>query len=56
MMIDKNDNEIIIMWFEHFEILNQSKKNDKYLIKHSFSTIIIVIFVVDYQKFHDNMK
>ena len=47
-MIDKKNNEIIVMWFEHFETLNQSKKNDKYLIKHSFSTIIAIISVVDY--------
>ena len=50
-MFKQNQNEIIIMWFQHFEILNQSKKNDIYILIIEFTTNLIVIFVDDFDKF-----
>ena len=55
-MIEKDDNEVVIMWLEHFEALNQLETNDKYLIKNSFFINITIIFLTNYEKFHDKMN
>ena len=55
-MIEKNDNDVVIMWLEHFETLNQFETNDKYLIKNLFFISITIIFFTNYEKFHDKMN
>ena len=55
-MIEKNDNKVVNMWLEHFEALNESKTNDRYLIKNSFFINIAAISFTNYEKFHDKMK
>ena len=50
-MIDQEKNQIIIMWSQHFEMLNQSKKNDKYMLTNALIIDIVVMFVDDFDKF-----
>ncbi len=55
----KKDYETIIMLFEHFAILNQSKKNDKYLICLANNNLIIDIATIafeNYNKFYKKIK
>ena len=50
-MIENDKNQIIIMWSKHFDILNRSKKLNKYLIKNILTTNVVVIIVEKYEKF-----
>ena len=55
-MIEKDDNEVVVMWLKHFEALNQLETNDRYLIKNLFFISIATIFLTNYEKFHDKMN
>ena len=55
-MTNKDEYQVVVMWEEHFVALNQSKKNDRYLVKNSFTVDVVSIFVEDYRKFHDKMN
>ena len=49
-MIAQNKNQVIFMWFEHFEMLNKLKKKNKYMLCF-FAINIAIIFVDDFEKF-----
>ena len=55
-MIDRNKNQIIAMWLEHFKQLKKSKKIDKYFLFNSFIFNIAIINANDYEKFFNNIK
>ena len=44
------------MWFEHFEALNKSEIENKYLLTSTFITKIAVIIVDDYEKFFNKLS
>ena len=50
-IIEKENHEIVIMWFQHFDMLNQSKNNDRYTMFNNFIVDFFVIFVDDFDKF-----
>ena len=49
-MINKKNHDLIVMWSEHFELLNQSKSDDRYLCVIMINEII-AITAEDYEKF-----
>ena len=50
-MATQNKNQIIAMWPKHFEMLNRSKKQDKYMLASSFAINIAIISVEDFERF-----
>ena len=50
-MIVQNKNQIIFIWFEHFEMLNKFKKKNKYILINFFAINITIIFVENFEKF-----
>ena len=50
-MIAQNKNQVIFMWFEHFEMLNRFKKKNKYMLASLFAIDIAIISVEDFEKF-----
>ena len=55
-MIFNDKNQIIIMWSEHFAMLNQSTKNDAYLLLNAFIINIAAMNVQNYEKFFNKTK
>ena len=49
-MINKKNHDLIIMWSEHFDMLNQSKSNDWYLYIIAINNVTTII-VENYEKF-----
>ena len=49
-IINKKNYDLIIMWSKHFELLNQSKSDDRYLCVIMINEIIAII-AKDYKKF-----
>ena len=49
-MINKKNHDLIVMWSKHFELLNQSKSNDRYLCVIMINEITAII-AKNYKKF-----
>ena len=55
-MINKENYDLIIMWSEHFEILNQLKSNNRYLCVIAINNIIAIIVKNSEKIFVKNKK
>ena len=51
----KKNYKIIVMWFEHFDALKQSTKNNKYLLINTFINKIAIIIIENYKKFFNKL-
>ena len=52
IIITKRTNyDVVVLWFQHFEQLNKSKKIDKYLNYNNITTNFSTISIDDYEKF-----
>ena len=55
-MIIRDSINVMIMWSEKFEKLEQSASENKYLIDNFFTTDVVVIFAENYEKFFSKIK
>ena len=58
-LVVKEDYEIVVILFKHFVILNQLKKNDRYLACIASSNVIINVVTIildNYDKFYKKIK
>ena len=55
-MTNYDKNQVIAMWSQHFEMLNQFSKKNKYLIINNLIANIAIIFVDDFDKFFVKSK
>ena len=51
IMIERKNHDVVILWFKHFEQLNQFEKIDKYLAYSNVIADLSVISTDDYEKF-----
>ena len=52
----QDKNQVIILHSKHFAMLDQSKKNDRFLLDDHFTADVAIIIIEDYKKFHDKMN
>ena len=55
-LIKKRDNQIIVMWFAHFEMLNQFEKMNIFFCASFLTTNVAAISTNDYNKFFNQKK
>ena len=51
IMTKRTNHDVVVLWFQHFEQLNKSKKIDKYLNYNSITANFSRISIDDYEKF-----
>ena len=52
----KKNYEVVVMWFEHFEIFNKSVEQNKYFLINIFINKIAIIIVENYEKFFNKFR
>lgn len=55
-MAEGPDHQVIAMWPEHFEILDDPETKDIYMIGNQFTTDVAAITAEDYMKFFEEIK